>query len=337
MDYKELLKKYWFVGIIGIVLVVFVGVYAVDAFKSRELTVNAKDVDGKSAVYSVDGDYVFADDFYDSLYKQNGLNCELVAYQRAVLSKAYETSEDMKALATNYAAYIYQQYGQDTLDDELTSMGYTNGSDDLVDYYIDSQKRDLLVEDYCKANESTYVAPYIEENDPRIIYHILVKIDKNNITETEDADGNTSYTANPSQEETNKLNTILEELKSRPFQEVAKEYSDDTSAETGGYIGLVTKNTTSYVKEFQDASMALKSDEVSEPVLTEYGYHIIWNAGQSKETLYTDPSFFKEIENANPTLGIKAITDKANELGFEILDANFKSYISAQLESGETE
>ena len=61
MDYKELLKKYWFVGVVAIVLLVFVGVYAADAYKNRELTVTAKDVDGKSAVYSVDGEYVLFD------------------------------------------------------------------------------------------------------------------------------------------------------------------------------------------------------------------------------------------------------------------------------------
>ena len=47
MDAKELLKKYWFIGVIGIALLVFIGVYAADAYKNREITVNTKQVDGK--------------------------------------------------------------------------------------------------------------------------------------------------------------------------------------------------------------------------------------------------------------------------------------------------
>lgn len=335
MDYKELLKKYWFVGVVAVVLLVFVGVYAADAYKNRELTVAAKDVDGKSAVYSVDGEYVFADDFYNSLYNQSGLNAEFIAYQRAVFSKAYETTDDMNTIASNYASYMYQQYGKEYVDSQLAAMGYVNGSDDLINYYIDAQKRDLLVKDYCLANVDQIVTPYIEENDPRVIYHILVKVE--DVTSSTDADGNTVYTANPTQEETNKLNGALEALKTKSFQDVASEYSDDSSATYGGYIGLIDKNTTQYVQEFKDASMALKADEVSEPVLSQYGYHIIWNAGQSVDTLLNEPDFLSQLETINPTIAIKAITEKAEALGFEIVDENLKTFINAQLESGDAQ
>ncbi len=42
MDKKELLKKYWFIGVIAIALLVFVGIYAADAYKNREIVVNNK-------------------------------------------------------------------------------------------------------------------------------------------------------------------------------------------------------------------------------------------------------------------------------------------------------
>ena len=305
MDYKELLKKYWFVAVVAVVLVVFVGIYAVDAYKNRELTVPARVVDGQSAVYSVDGEYVFADDFYDSLYKQNGLNCEFVSFRKAVLSNSYETTEEMNNIATNYAAYMYQQYGETYINDQLAALGYVNGSDDLINYYIDSQKNDLLIGDYSKNHVDDVVTPYIEENDPRLIYHILVKVA--DITKDTDENGNTVYTANPTVEETNKLNRILEELETKSFQDVASEYSDDSSGQYGGYIGIVGKNTTDYVTEFKDASLALASDEVSEPVLSEYGYHIIWNAGQSVETLLNESQFITDLQNYDQTLSIKAI------------------------------
>ena len=122
MDYKEIFKKYWFVAVIAVLLIVFVGIYAVDAYNNRELTVTSKDVDGKSVVYSVDGSYKYADEFYDSIYAKNGLNCEYIAFQRAVLDSAYETTDEINQVATSYAAYMYQYYDPAQLSAELQAM-----------------------------------------------------------------------------------------------------------------------------------------------------------------------------------------------------------------------
>lgn len=336
MDYKELIKKYWFVALIGVLLIVFIGVYAMDAYKNRELTVQSKDVDGKSAVYSVDGEYVLADDFFNSLYQVNGLSSEFTAFQRAVLNSAYETTDDMNTLATSNAAYAYQQYGEPYIVSILQSMGYTNGSDDLVDYYIDSQKSNLLTSDYLKAHEAEYITPYQTENDGRVIYHILVKVA--DVASETDADGNTTYTANPTEEESKKLQDILEALKTKPFQEVAAEYSDDSSAQSGGYIGYIGKaNGTNYYPVFTEASMKLANDEVSEPITSQAGYHIIWNAGSSTETLLNDNSFLTLLLQDNPTISLRSVMDKAKELNYEIVDETLSNMIKAQLESGETE
>ena len=58
------------------------------------------------------------------------------------------------------------------------------------------------------------------------------------------------------------------------FAELAKEYSDDiASANNGGSLGLTPKG--SFVPEFDDALYSLPKGEVSKPVQTEFGYHII--------------------------------------------------------------
>lgn len=336
MDYKELLKKYWFVCLVGVVLVAFIGVYAADAYKNRELTVASKQIDGKYIVYSVDGENVFADDFYDSLYTQNGLNSEFTAYERAILNAAYETTEDMETLAANYSSYYYQQYGEEYLISQLQSMGYVNGTQDLNNYFIDTQKSELLVKDYLKQHEDDILTPFIEENDPRVIYHILVKVaDIETITND---DGTESYKANPTEEETKKLNDILEALKTTPFEEVAMQMSDDTSAQVGGYIGCISNlNGSNYYPVFTEASMKLENDQVSDVVTSSAGYHIIWNAGSSVETLLNDSEFITEVQNQNSNIQIKAVSDKAEELGFEIVDQKLKSLIDAQLESGDAE
>ena len=95
MNFKELLKKYWFVGVVALALVVFIGAYGVDAYKNREVTVSSKTVDGKSVAYSVNDEFGYADDLYETLYSTNGLMMSFNAYQRAVLGKAYETTDEM--------------------------------------------------------------------------------------------------------------------------------------------------------------------------------------------------------------------------------------------------
>ncbi|MGM0866641.1 MAG: peptidylprolyl isomerase [Bacillota bacterium] len=58
------------------------------------------------------------------------------------------------------------------------------------------------------------------------------------------------------------------------FAELAKEYSTDTSnSESGGELGYFAKGEM--VTEFDDKAFAMKKGEISEPVKTEFGYHII--------------------------------------------------------------
>ncbi len=70
------------------------------------------------------------------------------------------------------------------------------------------------------------------------------------------------------------------------FATLAKEYSEDTGTkENGGSLGTTTYDTTQYVQEFTDAFKALKEGEISEPVKSTYGYHIIKVTDIKQETL----------------------------------------------------
>jgi len=62
-------------------------------------------------------------------------------------------------------------------------------------------------------------------------------------------------------------------LNGADFADMAKRFSADGTAANGGNLGKIQKGVT--VKEFEDAAFALKKGEISKPVRTPFGYHII--------------------------------------------------------------
>lgn len=58
------------------------------------------------------------------------------------------------------------------------------------------------------------------------------------------------------------------------FDEIAKKYSNCPSAQNGGNLGFIQRKGN-FAESFLDTAFSLKVDQVSEPVQTEYGYHLI--------------------------------------------------------------
>ncbi len=54
----------------------------------------------------------------------------------------------------------------------------------------------------------------------------------------------------------------------------AAKSNDPGSAKSGGSLGLVTRGTM--VKAFEDAAWGLKPGEISDPIASPWGYHVIW-------------------------------------------------------------
>jgi len=57
------------------------------------------------------------------------------------------------------------------------------------------------------------------------------------------------------------------------FEELAKKYSECPTADNGGDLGYFTRGDM--VKPFEDAAFSLNVGEVSEPIKTQFGYHLI--------------------------------------------------------------
>ena len=57
------------------------------------------------------------------------------------------------------------------------------------------------------------------------------------------------------------------------FAKVAKELSKDPGSSEGGDLGFFTKDRM--VKEFADAAFAMKPGDISVPVKSQFGWHVI--------------------------------------------------------------
>lgn len=122
--------------------------------------------------------------------------------------------------------------------------------------------------------------------------------------------------------------TRAQELKARidngeSFEELAAEFSDDTgSAQLGGDVGYTTGDT--FVDSFETALRSLMVGEVSEPVQTQFGVHLI----KLTEMTETEVPSFEEsrdrIERELQELAVDEIyasrAEELNNLSFESLD-----------------
>ncbi len=77
----------------------------------------------------------------------------------------------------------------------------------------------------------------------------------------------------------NEAITVLDRIKNgEKFGKIAKEISlDSGSAKRDGNLGYFSKGKM--VKEFESAAFNLQVGQISEPVKTQYGYHIIKRVG----------------------------------------------------------
>lgn len=68
---------------------------------------------------------------------------------------------------------------------------------------------------------------------------------------------------------------ILKEIEDKKisFENAAKKYSHCPSGKSGGDLGFFKKGMM--VKEFEDSAFSLKQGEISKPVKTQFGWHLI--------------------------------------------------------------
>ncbi|NOX92912.1 MAG: peptidylprolyl isomerase [Gammaproteobacteria bacterium] len=108
------------------------------------------------------------------------------------------------------------------------------------------------------------------------------------------------------------------------FESLAKENSDDPgSADTGGDLGYFGRG--SMEPDFEEVAFSLKQGEVSEPILTSFGYHIIKVTGirekESKPFVDVRDEILAQFQNDAAERQYFELAEKLTNLAYEIPDS----------------
>ncbi|WP_300458529.1 SurA N-terminal domain-containing protein [Desulfobacula sp.] len=176
-----------------------------------------------------------------------------------------------KKVAVNYLLFAPEAYADIHPDENQIKTFYTAHTDQYksetkiqavyLKFSPDEYKAavnitDANIKEYYEQYPELFLTP--EKVEAR---HILIKVG-------EDADEETVA-------QTQKRAQDIYEMavKGQEFEQLAKQYSEGPSKDTGGYLGVFEKQ--SMVKPFADKAFAMKPDEISTPVRTQFGWHII--------------------------------------------------------------
>ncbi|HBR06526.1 MAG TPA: peptidylprolyl isomerase [Desulfovibrio sp.] len=112
------------------------------------------------------------------------------------------------------------------------------------------------------------------------------------------------------------IRALAAKLKSgSDFADLARRYSQDTSAENGGDLGWFGRGVM--VKSFEDAAFALKKGEVSDPVRSEFGWHLIQLVDRREPGAMT----FEEVrDQIRDQIAEERASEKTSDLLDEALD-----------------
>lgn len=267
---------------------------------------------GQEVIVELNGKQFTANELFDELKESYGTQVLVNMVDKYITTKELtdDIKKDAKEEAKSQSDMLEAYYGEN-FNDMLVNYGYKN-KDDLINQLEISYQQSLVLEEYIKSDviKEEDINKYYNESiyGEITVRHILIK------PEVKD-DMTTDEKTKAKEEALKKAKELIKELNKAEkledkFIELAKEHSADTTATTGGLIENFT-NESGLVEEFFDASNKLEIGKITtEPVETQFGYHII----------------YKVKQNEKPSLdSVKdKVIDKVKE---EILSAENSTYI----------
>lgn len=211
----------------------------------------------EEVVARVGGEVITKDDLYNFMVQQTGQEAldnlvakkiiELEANHRNIEVTADEIDKEVEKLSEYYG-------GKDAMTQTLAMYNIT----------LDQVREDVAV----NIKLEKLLSQSIEITDEEVKEHFQANQDAYAVEEQIKV----SHILVDNEEEAQEVRTLL--AQGQNFADLAKERSTDTgSKDQGGNLGMVTRGEM--VEEFDQAAFALQPGQISHPVKSEYGYHII--------------------------------------------------------------
>ena len=292
---KDLVKQYWPISILAIVLLVITTLLIAETIEGRFETRN---VDGQDIVFEFNGVNVSADDLYDQLFDTYGFEAIIRFLELHVYRHAFEPSEELVSesraeidqLIINFRAHFGEGYEQQIYR-FVQSIGLPPTIESLYEHALIIRMIPLAQRMYIDEQMDNYFPAYFEARQPRVISHILVRMED-------------PY--NPTEEEQARLEEVMLALDApdADFASIAYEFSDDTlSALQGGSLGFVDLDTiNNFVIPFRNQVHAVGVGETTEWFTTEFGFHIIRVDSESLEDFMEFDAFYTRLFAFYPNL-----------------------------------
>lgn len=282
---------------------------------------------GKESVVKFDEGGISAEDLYNKLKSQYGVSTLLDLIDEELLSREYKSTDD----ENTYVRNVVSSYKKQWKDQYLTNIQNYYGvkdEDSFKDMLRLSYKRNEWLKDYAKDSvtdkeiEEYYDSEVVGDME---LKHILIKVDTSS----------TSSDSEKTEAEKKALETAKEVIKKlndgESFDDLAKEYSDDSAnKDNGGSLGTVKFNDN-YDANFMEAAKELKTNTYSdEPVKSQYGYHIIFKVSQQEkkdlDSVKDDiiSVISEEKINNETNFSTKALLNLREKYGIKITDSDLK-------------
>lgn len=254
---------------------------------------------GEEVVASLDGKNFTANDLYNELKKQGGSSVLVNMIDTFITNQEITDSKEAKEYAASLIKQYKLSYEQNGADFEaaLISNGYAN-EDEFKEVIATDYKKSEIAKKYIKADiTDDELKDYYDNHisDELSVKHILIA------PEVSD-DATDEEKTNAENAALEKAKNLIEQLNNgADFDTLAKENSsDDATKDNGGVINNVVKE--GYVTEFWNAAYALENGKyTTEPVKTQYGYHIIYKVSHTEK---------KSLDEMKDTLYNKIVSEK---------------------------
>ena len=293
----------------------------------------AKLENGEEVVASVNGQNITADTLYNEIKDKYGRNTMIDMVDKIILDAKYKEDETMNTTINSQIAYYKEQLKDQYLSYLKTQLGL-NSEEEFKDLLKLDYRRNLAVKEYVKETiTDKEVTDYYNTEAVGDIKasHILIKPEVTDEMTDEEK-------ATKEQEALNLAKDLIARLdKGEKFEDLAKEYSTDGSASSGGDLGYFNKGKM--VDAFENAAFALeKGKYTTEPVKSEFGYHIILKTDEkakltleeSKDSII-DTIATAKINEGDTTLSFKALQDLREKAKLDIQDSELKKQYNSYI------